>query len=219
MPPTFFRRSLHAIRSQALLRNMYHPQIRHFFTCIAFLLFGSITVAQSLQFNIVKGGDIIGNIKADRVEKADAIFYSMVSSSEFSIVWSNTVESTTETEYRNGFMHTCGARMSVNKSMRDSSSMERVGDQAHCYIHPNKRFMHKESVEWTTARMYYEEPVGQSRIFVESEMAFCLFEPIGSNTYRLHLSGGKVNEYTYVRGELKEIKVIRTLFDLYFKRV
>ena len=116
-------------------------------------------------------------------------------------------------------MHRCGAHMRVNKSMRDSSNMVRVGNQAQCYVHPDKRFVLAGDVAWTTARMYYEEPVGQSRIFVESEMAFCRFEAIGANIYRLHLPDGKLNEYTYQRGELREVKVIRTLFDLYFKRV
>jgi len=183
------------------------------------LLLGGIASAQSLRFNIVKGGDVIGSIRAERDVKDDGTFYSMVSNSEFSIVWSNTVQSTTETEYRKGLMHRCGASMHVNKSIRDSSNMVRIGDQAHCYIHPNKRFIHSGDVAWTTARMYYEEPIGQSRIFVESEMVFCRFEAIGANIYRLHLSDGKLNEYTYLRGELREVKVIRTFFDLYFKRV
>lgn len=175
--------------------------------------------AQSLLFNIVKGGDVIGTIRAEKDVKGEGIFYSMISNSEFSIVWRNTVQSTTETEYRNGLMHRCGAHMRVNKSMRDSSNMVRIGDKAQCFIHPDKQFIHTGDVAWTTARMYYEEPVGQSRIFVESEMSFCRFEAIGANIYRLHLSDGKLNEYTYQRGELREVKVIRTLFDLYFKRV
>jgi len=198
---------------------MNRSLLRLLYSCALILLFGSITSAQSLRFNIVKGGDVIGSIRAERDVKDDGTFYSMVSNSEFSIVWSNTVQSTTETEYRKGLMHRCGASMHVNKSIRDSSNMVRIGDQAHCYIHPNKRFIHSGDVAWTTARMYYEEPIGQSRIFVESEMVFCRFEAIGANIYRLHLSDGKLNEYTYLRGELREVKVIRTFFDLYFKRV
>lgn len=198
---------------------MHPPRLRQLLGCLALLLLAGTATAQPLHFNILKGGDVIGAIVAERNVHGEGTFYSMVSHSEFNLLWSNTVQSTTATAYVKGILHSCGAFMRVNKTMRDSSNMVRIGDQAHCYIHPDKRFIHTGAVEWTTARMYYEEPLGQTRIFVESEMAYCKFEPIGTNTYRLHLSDGKVNEYRYLRGELREIKVIRRLFDLYFKRV
>lgn len=198
---------------------MHPPRLRQLLGCLFLLLLVGIAPAQPLHFNILKGGDVIGAIVAERNVHGEGTFYSMVSHSEFNLLWSNTVQSTTATAYVKGILHSCGAFMRVNKTMRDSSNMVRIGDQAHCYIHPDKRFIHTGAVEWTTARMYYEEPIGQTRIFVESEMAFRRFEAIGANIYRLHLSDGKLNEYTYRRGELQEVKVIRTFFDLYFKRV
>ncbi len=196
---------------------MFDHAIRNIlcWTCTALV---SSVAGQSISFDILKGKDVIGNIRADRIVKGESILYSMVSNSAFNILWKNTVQSTTITHYLSGSMYSCGAFMRINDSMRDSSNLSRIEGQANCYVHPNKRFIHSGEVTWTTARMYYEEPVGQPRIFVESEMAFCTLENTGNNTYRLLLSEGKVNHYTYASGLLKEVKVIRSMFDLFFRR-
>ncbi len=197
------------------------PQIpiRSLSLLISLLCATSGMKAQNASYNILKGGDVIGNIQATRKVSGDNIYYSMVSNSEFSILWKNTVESTTITEYHKNTISSCGAHMRINGDMRDSSHMALVGSEARCYVHPEKNFIHNEPVEWTTARMYYEEPIGQTRIFVESVMGYCAMEPTGKGTYKLTLPEGKVNHYTYVGGVLQEVLVVRSMFDLVFRRV
>lgn len=175
--------------------------------------------AQNATFDILKSGDVIGNIQATRTMKGNRTYYSMISNSEFSILWKNTVESITVAEYDQNTMYSCGARMNVNGDMRDSSHLAHVGNEVRCYVHPQRKFVHTGPVEWTTARMYYEEPVGQPRIFVESVLAYCPMESTGKGTYKLTLPEGKVNHYTYVGGVLREVLVVRSLFDLIFRRV
>ena len=177
------------------------------------------TNAQNASYNILKGGDVIGNIQATRKVSGDRTYYSMISNSEFSILWKNTVQSTTITEYHRKTITSCGAHMRINGVLCDSSRMTLVGAEAHCYVHPRNHFIHNGTVEWTTARMYYEEPIGQPMIFVESVMGYCPMETTGKGTYKLTLPEGKVNHYTYVGGILQEVLVIRSLFDLVFRRV
>lgn len=195
------------------------PSIIRFTFCLAIGVSAVWCSAQNASFNILKGGEVIGNIQATRKVSGDHTYYSMISNSEFSILWKNTVESTTVTEYDKDIMLSCGAHMRINGDMRDSSHMAMVDDQSRCYVHPKNYFIHTGTVEWTTARMYYEEPVGQLRIFVESVMGYCPMQATGKGTYKLNLPEGKVNHYTYVGGILQEILVVRSMFDLVFRRV
>ncbi|MBX2974131.1 MAG: hypothetical protein KF797_13625 [Flavobacteriales bacterium] len=174
--------------------------------------------AQQGRFDIWKGDAIIGSVLTERVVNEDRTRYLMTSYSEFDLVWKQVVRSLVWTEYRNGVVSSCHTRVKVNGTVRDSSHFGPKADEAHCFVHPDERFVHEGRVEWTTARMYFEEPIGQRSIFVESVLKHCALKNTGPGTYRLVLPGDKVNTYTYRNGRLEEVHVDRSFFDLVFKR-
>lgn len=185
----------------------------------ATLLLGLVTVqAQQSRFDIWKGNSVVGSILAKRTMSGERTQYLMTSYSEFDLVLKQVVRSTVSTEYRHGHLSTCYALVKVNDSLRDSSHYAPGEDEAVCYVHPDERFGHSEPVTWTTARMYFEEPVNQRAVFVESLLRSCPLKYVGPGSYKLILPGGKVNTYTYRDGRLEEIHVDRSLFDLVFKR-
>lgn len=175
-------------------------------------------LAQQDRFDIWKGDAIIGSVLAKRVVNEERTHYVMTSYSELDIVWKQVVRSLVWTEYRNGSVSSCHTHVKVNGSVRDSSHFAPKADEMHCFVHPDERFVHEGRVEWTTARMYFEEPVGQRSIFVESVLRQCPLKKTGPGTYQLVLPGDKVNTYTYRNGRLEEVHVDRNLFDLVFKR-
>jgi len=175
-------------------------------------------VAQDTRFDIWKGNDIIGSVLARKTESHDRTLYLMTSYSEIDMIWKQVIRSLVSTEYRNGSLSTCNSHVKVNGSVRDSSHFTTKADDLHCYVHPDQRFAHHDPVAWTTARMYFEEPIGQKSIFVESVLRYCVLQPLGNGHYRLTLPDGKVNRYLYKNGRLEEIHVDRTLFDLVFRR-
>lgn len=176
------------------------------------------TSAQDHRFDIWKGRDIVGSILVKRRIDGDRTHYVMSSFSEFDILWKQQVRSLVSTEYMDGGMARCHSHVTVNGTVRDSSHFHLKQDTATCYVHPDEHFVHEGRVEWTTARMYYEEPVGQPLIFVESVLHDCRLQQTGPGTYRLHLPDGKVNNYTYRNGRLEEVHVDRNFFELVFKR-
>ena len=176
------------------------------------------TQAQGQRFDIWKGTDLIGSILVEREVTQDRTLYRMASFSEFDVLWKQQVSSYVSTEYRQGEMAACQANVKVNGTMRDSSHFDRADGPARCYVHPDAHFSHESRVLWTTARMYYEEPVGQHSIFVESILRTCRLLRTGPGTYRLYLPDGKVNNYTYRNGRLEEVHVDRDFLELVFKR-
>ena len=185
------------------------------------LLFGTIaqpSSAQRTQFDVLKGDAVVGKILASRSIAGDRTTYLMTSYSEFDIIWKQVVRSVANTEYVAGSLLSCHTNMSVNGSLRDSSHMSPIEDQLRCYVHPGRHFIMPGAVTWTTARMYFEEPVDQLTIFVESVLKYCPLERIGPATYRLTMPDEKVNDYVYLNGVLSEIRVDRSFFDLVFRR-
>jgi len=184
-------------------------------TCIC----GSEVRAQKTSFDVLKGDDVVGKILASRSVAGDRTTYLMTSFSEFDIIWKQTVKSVAATEYVDGSLRSCHTNMSVNGTLRDSSRMHAVDDETHCFVHPDQRFLCDGTVEWTTARMYFEEPVDQKTIFVESVLKHCPLVRVAPGLYRLTMPGDKVNSYAYKNGVLQEIHVDRSFFDLVFRRV
>lgn len=173
--------------------------------------------AQQSRFEILKGGHVVGSIVAQRTSIGERTRYSMVSFSEFNLVLDQVVQSSVTTEYHGELMHNCQSHVTVNGALRDSSHCAPVADTTHCYVHPGKRFVSHGDVSWTTARMYFEEPVDQEAVFVESVLKHCPLQRTGPGQYKLVLPGNKVNRYTYRDGRLETVHVDRGLFTLLFR--
>ncbi|MBK8339830.1 MAG: hypothetical protein IPK99_07445 [Flavobacteriales bacterium] len=175
--------------------------------------------AQDGTFEILKGGEVVGHILVGRTISGDRISYKMTSKSEIDIVWTHHVRTALATEYVGERVIYCCGTIHVNDGVRDSSQMRAIGEKALCYIHPGEVFAATVTNEWTSARMYYEEPIGQDSIFVESRLRDCPITRIGDGEYRLVLPGNHANFYIYRDGVLREVRVNRTWLDLVFRRV
>lgn len=172
--------------------------------------------AQVTRFQVLKADELVGSVIAMRMPTATGTVYTMTSHCELDIVWTQVVRSSLRTEYIDGVLTSCHTSLRVNDSVRDSSSMVKGTD--HCFVHPKTGFTCERATQWTTSRLYFEEPVGQSLIFVESVLKDCPLVASGPNRYTLTFPDRNVNHYIYKDGVLQEIHVERTLMDLVFRR-
>lgn len=173
---------------------------------------------QRSTFDILKGDDVVGSIAASCSGVGDRTLYVMTSFSTLDLVWKQVVNTAVVTEYDTGVLRSCRASVHVNGSVRDSSNMVPEGDGHLCYVHSKGAFHREQAPAWTTARMYFEEPVGQEQIFVESVLEPCAIRSSTAGTYHLTFPNGAENRYVYQAGKLQEIHVDRTFLDLVFRR-
>lgn len=182
-----------------------------------FIFFGEAQ-AQRSEFHIFKGEDQVGSIQVERSQNGERIHYSMDSYSEFNIIWSQVVRTSVISEYHKGMLTYCHSFLKVNDDVRDSSHMSMRSGSARCYVHPDVLEQCSSTGEWSTARMYFEEPVNATLVFVESILRPCPLIASGNGTYTLTFPNNTKNHYFYRNGELQHIQVIRPLFDLLFRR-
>lgn len=174
--------------------------------------------AQAARFAIWSDDEQVGIISVDRTFSGDTTFYSMRSISTVDVVfWTQVVRTAVRAEYVAGRLQACGSTVHVNDVMRDSSSMHVRQGVTHSYVHPDT--MHRACDNaWTTARMYYEEPVGRKSIYVESLLGDFPLESGSPGIYHLRLPENKVNRYVYRNGVLQEVQVDRPFIALVFRR-
>ena len=195
---------------------MYVP--RNPYLLLALMLLASGALAQRSEFHIFKGEDRIGRIDVSRSAQGDHINYEMRSNSVTRVIWQHEVNTMVRTRYIGGAIASCYSYVKVNGSVRDSSHMDLSVPSPVCFLYPRGSTECAADVQWTTARMYFEEPVGQPKIFVESMLRHCTLQRTAEGVYTLTFPNNDRNHYTYRNGQLQEILVERTFFDLVFRR-
>ncbi len=213
-PPARLRFSLSSFPSTS---RTYLAPVRRICT-VLLLLMAHTVPAQDGVFEIIKGDKRVGRIDVRRTETGDRSVYRMTSRSSIAVLWTHDVRSDLCTEYLDGRLTRCHSTYHVDTELRDSSSMLLVGGRRLCYVHPGKVFVGNATGGWTVARMYYEEPVGQDSVFVESVLQDCPLVALGNGRYVLTMPDNSTNHYTYLGGVLREVYVDRTLFNLRFRR-
>jgi len=174
--------------------------------------------AQRSNFDIIKGGEVVGSVAASRTKTGDRIKYVMTSYSVMDLIWKQTVTSSMSTEYHGDTLRACMSSIHVNGSVRDSSHMITDADGLRCHVYPRPVFRRAKVLPWTTARMYYEEPIGQESVFVESVLTPCSLRVVSPGTYLLTFPNGAESRYVYAQGQLQEIHVDRLFINLLFRR-
>ncbi len=174
--------------------------------------------AQELGFLIWKDQKVVGGITALRREADKRTVYAVSSYSEMEIIKKQVVRSSLGLEYRQGKPYACFTSFHLNQALRDSSNMRMQGDGLDCFIYPNERYRLGSTSQWSTARMYFEEPIGQNSVFVESALKDCPLRRISPGMYLLDLPGNRTNTYRYAGGMLQEVHVDRPLMKLVFRR-
>ncbi|MBL8002124.1 MAG: hypothetical protein JNL05_09200 [Flavobacteriales bacterium] len=185
-------------------------------TAVVLLALASSAGAQIARFHVLRSDEVIGHVIASRQALPNGELYTMVSDCEVDLVWRQRIRTSLRTEYANGALAACHTSLRVNDAVRDSSCMVRGTED--CFVHPKAPFDCVRSTDWTTSRLYYAEPVGQSMVFVESVLRDCPLVRTGPGTYTLTFPNGHTNRYVYREGQLYEIQVSRPLMDLVFRR-
>ncbi len=175
--------------------------------------------AQPGTFAIWVNDEVVGEVTVNRTTIGPRTIYSMNSISEVDVIWTQVVRTMMRTEYAGSQLTACHSSVRVNDSVRDSSSLRTDLGRVQGFVHPREQVAVPCTNAWSTARMYYEEPIGQRSIYVESVLRDCPLVPLGGGRYRLTLPNDKVNDYVYRQGVLEEIHVDRPFFDLIFKRL
>lgn len=182
------------------------------------LSFALVVVGQESRFKIFKGDSEVGSIQAFRSTYAGRTSYVIVSHAEIQMIWKQVVRTTMYAEYEEGMLKKCLSTVNLNGNMRDSSMLSTQKGEKWAYVHPRSSYRLNCTNNWTTSRMYYEEPVGQSRILVESVLQECPIRQTAPGRYEVILPNKDRNRYTYVNGRLMEVHVDRMLVNLVFRR-
>lgn len=165
-------------------------------------------------------GKKIGSIHASKTQVEGKIYYDVYSDVNFKVLWKKYNRKTKNVaEKLDGQLIKSSSGIYMNNELEDSAYFEKNQAKFDCYRFPDQEFSKNfEEITDHTMDLYFTEPRGLEKIYSERFLEYCEVKSKGLNKYLISLPNGKENVYTYEDGELVEVFVDRTWFNLTFKR-
>ncbi len=173
--------------------------------------------SQTLKYSIYRGSSKIGEIVASRAKSQHVCRYDVTSFASFRVILKYERKTSMKVSYRHNILETGESKTYMNGELEESS-LTRRSHNAYVGLTLGGDTLHlPHPIRYSTAMLYFQEPVGVREVYAESYLALCPMEPAGKNRYKLTLPGGKINYYTYKGGVLTEVLVERSWFNIYFR--
>ena len=175
---------------------------------------------QQHQYSVHRGGKEIGEISASLTETTYTKTYEILSDVSFKVLWKKYNRKTSNlVVYQEESVKTSHCGVYMNEDLQDSTTMAKVQNSYRVFKYPGDHYMLDDiELNFTTAKLYFQEPVGIRNVYSERFLQPCRLEDQGDHTYKLHLPDNKTNYYTYKDRQLVAVSIERTWFNLEFRR-
>ncbi|GJM29126.1 MAG: hypothetical protein DHS20C17_17610 [Cyclobacteriaceae bacterium] len=167
-----------------------------------------------------RGGKEIGEISASLEESSYTETYTILSDVSFRILWKQYRRKTSNlVVYQGESMKTSYCGVYMNNDLQDSTAMHKEQNSYRVFKYPDGRYqLDNTELNFSTAKLYFQEPVGVQNVYSERFLQQCRLEAQGNHRYKLHLPDNKKNYYTYKDRQLVAVSIERTWFNLEFRK-
>lgn len=169
----------------------------------------------------MKGSKQVGIQKASRTEQnSNEYVYKIKSDVCFSFITKRNMSFTLDVASADHLLYKSDYTEFLNDKLRGSSSLL-LEDQQYSFTKEGTYSVlpHGPDIFWTTARMYFEEPIGIKQVFAERHGKYLQISQVDDHSYALTLPSGRVNTYTYVDGVCETVVVDHWLATIRFERI
>ncbi len=184
-----------------------------------FILFCfSAVAADDMLFDVMLYGKKIGNMTISKSIRGDTVHYVLQGRSKAKILWIEYEDiSHYEAKYKGNKMLYCKYKEDMNGKLKYFTEIIYNGVD---YIATTKSVTKKIFPEAypSLLSLYYKEPVGVQKIFVEAQMINAPLELKNPGHYVFKNNEGHNNEYIYRNGVLEELVFETTLATVRMKR-
>ncbi len=181
----------------------------------------NVLSGQTMEYRVMKGSKQVGIQKATRTEQnSNEYIYRIKSDVCFSFVTKRNMSFTLDVASADHLLYKSDYTEFLNDKLRGSSYLVLEDDQyAFTKDDVYSVLPYGPDIVWTTARMYFEEPIGVSEVFAERHGQYLNLTKINENSYALTKPNGRVNTYSYANGVCESVVVDHWLATIRFERI
>jgi hypothetical protein len=180
--------------------------LKPLFTLLLVIFFVAIS-AQKHLYDVQLLGKSIGSMQIERVDKGNGeIEIKLKSTSEVNIFFTKkSSDLTYDVVYKNGKLLS-----SYCKNVKDDVTevVTVVWDGMKYMIKKGAEALEYERpIDFSALLLYYNEPIGRTRIFSERIGQFCTFVKLAEGVYQCKMENGVSNTYHYKNGVMTELEM------------
>ncbi len=204
--------------------NSGTPKIKRFVSqlfCFLMLLFSihNNSYAQTLSYNIVKGGSTIGTFSISKNTSGNTTTYEAKSHSEFSVVIKSYVlDVKTTNTFIDGILTKAHTKHQLNGATRNEATTEAASGGYRTDVDGTVNIVPTSAIECTSSTLYHQEPIYVSNVYSERFGQFLQIKKVGDQKYELTQADGKKNYFTYRNGQCVEVEINHSLATIYLKK-
>jgi hypothetical protein len=169
-----------------------------------------------LEYDVIKGGKVIGQVVTDRKVNEDTVTINLVSETKFRMLFSFTVYYQFDETYLGEILLFGAAESTLNGVTQKKARVWQEGEKYESELDGSIYSLSEQGIDYSVGQIYHQEPNERSRIFSQNFAAYLEIEKIEEHKYVLHSDDGK-NIYTYENGICVHVKVNRPYATFYFE--
>ncbi|MES1216960.1 MAG: DUF6134 family protein [Bacteroidota bacterium] len=189
------------------------PQV---ITILSIFLIVSITLkAQNMQatYNIIRNGNIAGQLKFQRVVKNDSIFLKTESEAKANFLFTINTYSKEEAIYKNGILLYSSIYRKRNGSEKANKQTRLKDYKYHITTRDKTEVIRSYPIRNNLLSMYCSEPKSASSVYSDFFQQYVPLEKVADSKYKISFPDGNYNYYYYKDGICLEVDVHTSLYS------
>jgi len=172
--------------------------------------------AQRLEYDVIKGDKIVGDMMAEKKIKGDSIFYLIESNTIIKMLLTFNVQYRLEELYVGGLLVKGEAESTLNGNSRTKSKVWKEGGEYVVEINGYEELRALGSITYSVPELYFSEPGNKGEIFSQQFAEYLIIKKEEEHVFTLYSEDGK-NTHSYKDGVCNYVKLNRTYASFYFQ--
>ena len=187
---------------------------------LLFLLFcfQSLT-AQHLTYAVMLRDEKVGELYVHRTVTKKNAEFKIESFIHVDKLINMEVEYKLVAKFEDGILLRSSTWQRSNQKVNINTTTTRSGNVYHVESLNRSAETVKETIDFNLCTLYYQEPVGRTKIWSDSYGAFIQIKPAGNHRYEIILPDGKKNFYTYHYGICSMVETEQLFSKIVFRLI
>ena len=190
--------------------------MKRFISLFTVLMTCYTLIAQEYKYDVILLGKKIGDMTLSRLDQGDAERYLINSESQAKVLF---VKQHSEVKFDVLFKSGILEKSHYSSVKKDDNIVTNVNRNTQGYsINSNNKHSNiKDRISYSSVLLYFKEPVGISKIFVERIGDFLPLKKTAQGVYEYLQPDGTRSIYRYLKGKLAEVELKRGMGSVFIR--
>ncbi len=181
--------------------------------------FGPAATIEKFDYEVIVYNRTIGTFLASKVELNERADYSLETKISTRIFKNIEFDFAMNSSYQNSILVHSDLKNYMNNELRKSSTVDFDGSKYLIRTKKNTITHNEVRIEYSSASLYFEEPIGRKFLFSENYGINLPIIEIKPHKYLVKLPNGDTNYYEYKNGEVASVEFDKRIINVKMLRV